>query len=173
MKLVWSSKFTRAVKKLARRKPGLLDDLETVLQQLEADPYHSSLRTHKLSGDFARAVAKSNFRFGDSKVFFPLTPTLSPGEREHSGRSSKRARRLGSSQAGHQFSLSLRERAGVRGNGSPWHPTPIDSEMTFGNQSNCWACSAGYDFRIIFEVVRAAKGDEIHLLNAGTHDEVY
>ncbi len=93
MKLVWSSKFTRAAKKLARRKPELFDDLEAALKQLEVDPYHSSLRTHKLSGDF----------------------------------------------------------------------------------KGCWACSAGYDFRIVFEFVRASKSREmeIHLLNVGTHDEVY
>ena len=83
----------RAVKKLDRRNPTLLDALQTALLQLESDPYHPSLRTHKLSGDFA----------------------------------------------------------------------------------GCWACSAGYDFRIVFEFVRAAKGGvtEIHLLNVGTHDEVY
>jgi len=52
MKLVWSSKFTRTAKKLARRKPDLIDDLEATLKQLEADPYHPALRTHKLSGDF-------------------------------------------------------------------------------------------------------------------------
>jgi len=51
MTLVWSSRFTRAVKKLARTKPGLLDDLETTLQQLELDPRHPSLRTHKLGGE--------------------------------------------------------------------------------------------------------------------------
>jgi hypothetical protein len=102
-----------------------------------------------------RAIAKRNFRFGDSKVFFPLTPTLSAREREHSGRSSKRARRLGSSQAGHEFSLSLRERAGVRGNGSSWHPTPIDSEMTFGNQSNGVQPSSAMAFPAIHPVVHA------------------
>ena len=93
MKLVWSAKFTRAARKLARRKPDLLDALDAALRQLEADPYHSSLRTHKLSGDFA----------------------------------------------------------------------------------DCWACSAGYDFRLVFEFVRPTKGAkmEIHLLNVGTHDEVY
>ena len=93
MKLVWSSKFTRSARKLARRKPDLLDDLDAALKQLEADPYHASLRTHKLSGDF----------------------------------------------------------------------------------DGCWACSAGYDFRIVFEFIRAPKGGEmeIHLLNLGTHDEVY
>ena len=38
MTLVWSNSFTRAVKKLARTKPGLLDDLEATLQQLESYP---------------------------------------------------------------------------------------------------------------------------------------
>ena len=93
MKLVWSSKFTRAARKLARRNPELLDQLEAALRQLEDDPYHSALRTHKLSGGF----------------------------------------------------------------------------------KGCWACSAGYDFRVVFEFVRPQKGAEIeiHLLNLGTHDEVY
>ncbi len=93
MKLVWSSKFTRATRKLARRKPALLDDPASALKQVEADPYHPSLRTHKLSGEFA----------------------------------------------------------------------------------GCWACSAGYDFRVVFDFVHAPKSGEteIHLLNVGTHDEVY
>lgn len=93
MKLVWSAKFTRAAKKLARRKPALIDALAAALRQLESDPYHPALRTHKLSGDF----------------------------------------------------------------------------------DGCWACSAGYDFRIVFEFVRPTKAAEleIHLLNVGTHDEVY
>jgi addiction module RelE/StbE family toxin len=93
MKLIWSAKFTRAARKLARRKPELLGDLDSALRQLEADPFHPSLRTHKLSGDF----------------------------------------------------------------------------------DGCWACSAGYDFRVVFEFVRPTKGAEmeVHLLNVGTHDEVY
>ena len=93
MKLVWSSKFTRTAKKLARRNRGLLDQLDAALRRLEAEPYHPALRTHKLSGDFA----------------------------------------------------------------------------------GCWACSVGYDIRIIIEFVQPKKGFEmeIHLLNVGTHDEVY
>ena len=93
MKLVWSAKFTRAAQKLARRKPELLDALEAALKQLEKEPFIASLRTHKLSGDFA----------------------------------------------------------------------------------GCWACSAGYDLRIVFEFVRPRKTGEmeIHLLNIGSHDEVY
>ena len=93
MKLVWSPKFTRAARKLARRKPELLDQLDSALHRLETDPHHPALRTHKLSGEF----------------------------------------------------------------------------------EGCQACSAGYDFRIVFELVRPRPSMEmeIHLLNVGTHDEVY
>jgi addiction module RelE/StbE family toxin len=93
MKLVWSPKFTRAARKLARRKPKLFDAMAAALTRLEDEPYASELRTHKLSGDF----------------------------------------------------------------------------------DGCWACSAGYDLRVIFEFIRPKKGVEmeIHLLNVGTHDEVY
>ncbi len=93
MKLVWSSKFTRSAKKLARRKPELLNQLDAALRQLEEEPYHPVLRTHQLSGDF----------------------------------------------------------------------------------QGCWACSVGYDLRIVLEFVRPREGAEmeVHLLNIGTHDEIY
>ena len=52
MKLVWSAKFTRAARKLARRKPELLTAMEAALKQLESEPYDAKLRTHKLAGDF-------------------------------------------------------------------------------------------------------------------------
>ena len=42
-----------------------------------------------------------------------------------------------------------------------------------GNLSGSWACSAGYDLRIVFQFV-AHKGAEAVLLEAvGSHDEVY
>ena len=59
MRLVWSAKFTRAVKKLARRKPALVEDLEVALQRLETDPHHPALRTHKLGGDLEGSRACS------------------------------------------------------------------------------------------------------------------
>jgi addiction module RelE/StbE family toxin len=93
MKLVWIPRFTRAVKRFAKTRPRLLDDLEQTLRLLESAPHHPSLRTHKLKGDL----------------------------------------------------------------------------------KDCWACSAGYDFRLIFEFQKNPKTrePEIHLLNIGTHDEVY
>lgn len=93
MNLVWSSRFTRAVKRLAKSRPSVLDDLDQTLRVLESAPHHPQLRTHKLKGDL----------------------------------------------------------------------------------KDCWACSAGYDFRLVFEFQKntKTKEQEIHLLNAGTHDEVY
>jgi mRNA interferase YafQ len=42
-----------------------------------------------------------------------------------------------------------------------------------GALSGCWACSAGYDLRIVFEYVEDDGGEAIRLLTLGTHDEVY
>lgn len=42
-----------------------------------------------------------------------------------------------------------------------------------GKLSGSWACSAGYDLRIVFQFVKH-KGSEAILLEAvGSHDEVY
>jgi addiction module RelE/StbE family toxin len=37
----------------------------------------------------------------------------------------------------------------------------------------CWACSAGYDLRIIFKFVEHEGAEAILLLTMGTHEEVY
>ncbi|HWP39541.1 MAG TPA: type II toxin-antitoxin system YafQ family toxin [Tepidisphaeraceae bacterium] len=42
-----------------------------------------------------------------------------------------------------------------------------------GDLSGCWACSAGYDLRIVFEFVVHQGSEAILLLSIGTHDEVY
>lgn len=42
-----------------------------------------------------------------------------------------------------------------------------------GALTGCWASSAGYDLRIIFEILPFADGEKISLLSIGTHDEVY
>ena len=56
----------------------------------------------------------------------------------------------------------------------PYHPK-LRTHKLSGDFEGYWACSAGYDIRIVFEFVRPRKGAgmEIHLLNIGTHDEVY
>jgi mRNA-degrading endonuclease YafQ of YafQ-DinJ toxin-antitoxin module len=42
-----------------------------------------------------------------------------------------------------------------------------------GELAGSWACSAGYDVRIIFEFVEHEGAEAIFLQNVGTHDEVY
>jgi mRNA interferase YafQ len=42
-----------------------------------------------------------------------------------------------------------------------------------GPLSGCWACSAGYDLRVVFEFVEHEGSEAILLLTLGTHDEVY
>ena len=57
---------------------------------------------------------------------------------------------------------------------NPSHPS-LNTHMLRGKQNGIWSCSAGYDCRIIFvyQKNRETKGNEILLLNLGTHDEVY
>jgi len=42
-----------------------------------------------------------------------------------------------------------------------------------GKLAGSWACSAGYDLRIVFQFVRHRGAEAILLEAVGTHDEVY
>jgi len=42
-----------------------------------------------------------------------------------------------------------------------------------GKLEGLWACSAGYDLRILFEFVEHEGAEAVLLLTMGTHDEVY
>ncbi len=42
-----------------------------------------------------------------------------------------------------------------------------------GSLAGSWACSAGYDLRIVFEYSQHEGKEAILLLALGTHDEVY
>jgi mRNA interferase YafQ len=44
-----------------------------------------------------------------------------------------------------------------------------------GKLAGTWACSAGYDLRILFEFVPSPEGaeDDVFLIEIGSHDEVY
>jgi mRNA-degrading endonuclease YafQ of YafQ-DinJ toxin-antitoxin module len=42
-----------------------------------------------------------------------------------------------------------------------------------GPRQGCWACSSGYDLRIIFEFTQHNGAEAILLLALGTHDQVY
>ncbi len=42
-----------------------------------------------------------------------------------------------------------------------------------GNLAGLYACSGGYDLRVVFEIVHQADAEAILLVSCGTHDEVY
>ena len=42
-----------------------------------------------------------------------------------------------------------------------------------GELAGSWACSAGYDLRIVFQFVQHEDAEAILLQTVGTHDEVY
>jgi len=42
-----------------------------------------------------------------------------------------------------------------------------------GDLAGLWACSAGYDLRIVFEIAKHNDDEVILLVSIGTHDEVY
>ena len=52
------------------------------------------------------------------------------------------------------------------------HPS-LRTHKLRGSLAGCWACSAGYDLRIVFEYTQHEGHQAILLLALGTHDEVY
>ena len=42
-----------------------------------------------------------------------------------------------------------------------------------GGLDGVWACSAGYDLRILFDFIDGENGPTILLITIGTHDSVY
>jgi addiction module RelE/StbE family toxin len=53
MKIGWTPKSLRSFKRLIRKNPNVRLLIERTLQQLAEDPFHSTLRTHKLKGDLS------------------------------------------------------------------------------------------------------------------------
>lgn len=51
----------------------------------------------------------------------------------------------------------------------------LETHKLKGVLAGSWACSAGYDLRIVFDFVKEGRGteDAILLLDIGSHDEVY
>lgn len=80
MNLVWSAKFTRAVKRVAGRDKRLLSDIERTLSQLATEPRHASLRTHKLKGELAGAWSCSVSY--DLRIVFDFMKNPETGEVE-------------------------------------------------------------------------------------------
>lgn len=56
---------------------------------------------------------------------------------------------------------------------NPFAPQ-LETHKLKGKLAGSWACSAGYDLRIIFDFTKTGKQeDDIFLIEIGTHDEVY
>lgn len=53
-----------------------------------------------------------------------------------------------------------------------YHPT-LKTHKLKGDMDGSWACSAGYDLRVIFPFVEHEGGEAISLQTVGTHDEEY
>lgn len=52
------------------------------------------------------------------------------------------------------------------------HPS-LRTHKLRGSLAGCWACSAAYDLRIVFELTEHDGQEAILLLAMGTHDEAY
>jgi addiction module RelE/StbE family toxin len=53
-----------------------------------------------------------------------------------------------------------------------FHPR-LRTHKLKGDLDGCWACSAGYDLRIVFRLVQHEGAEAILLETVGTHEEVY
>jgi len=53
-----------------------------------------------------------------------------------------------------------------------FHPQ-LRTHKLKGKLRGSWACSAGYDLRIVFKYVQHEETEAILLETVGTHDEVY
>ena len=51
--LLWGNTFRRALRRVIKRQPQVLGDIETTLRLLQADPFAAQLATHKLKGRLA------------------------------------------------------------------------------------------------------------------------
>jgi len=68
----------RAFKRIARHQPGLQARVERTLRQLAEDPFHPSLRSHKLKGELSPAWACTVDY--DNRIIFDFVPNPNSGE---------------------------------------------------------------------------------------------
>ena len=83
MNVVWSSGFKRSFKKITKRNSQLKEKIIEALILLAADPFTSSLRSHKLSGSlegfWSCSVAydcRIVFKFSEDEQLFEMVIIL-------------------------------------------------------------------------------------------------
>lgn len=64
----WTPKALRSFKRIIRRNPQLRPLIEKTLRQLAEDPFHPSLRTHKLMGEMSD-VWSCSVNYSDRLLF--------------------------------------------------------------------------------------------------------
>lgn len=77
-KLAWDASFRRAFKRYTRNNPSRQERLFWVLERLAEDPFHPTLKTHKLSGQLKDLWACSVEY--DARVVFAFEPDPDTGE---------------------------------------------------------------------------------------------
>lgn len=76
--IAWSPKSLRAFKRVVRQNPQLRPLIAATLDQLAADPFHPTLKTHKLSGDLVGTWACSiDYSY---RILFEFVPAPTEGE---------------------------------------------------------------------------------------------
>lgn len=80
MNLIWTSSFVRALKRKTRRRAHLRERIEETLRSLADDPFHPSLRTHKLTGQLSGTWACSVTY--DIRILFEFVENPESGEEE-------------------------------------------------------------------------------------------
>ena len=78
--MVWSSSFTRALRRAIRRQPRLRARAEHTLRQLATDPFHPLLHSHKLKGELAGVWACTVDY--DNRILFEFVQNPESGEEE-------------------------------------------------------------------------------------------
>lgn len=78
--LVWSAAFTRALKRAARRQPGLKEAVQRTLEQLVQEPFHPTLHTHKLKGELQGTWACTVDY--DNRILFEFAQNPATGDEE-------------------------------------------------------------------------------------------
>jgi len=76
--LLWSNTFRRALRRIIKRQPHLLSDIEVALRLLQEDPFASQLATHKLKGRLAGIWACSAGY--DLRILFEFVANPQGGE---------------------------------------------------------------------------------------------
>lgn len=69
--LIWSPKFKKSAERFLKQNPQLFDVFKSTIREIEANPFQSSLKTHKLKGRLNTCFASSiNY---DYRIVFKLS----------------------------------------------------------------------------------------------------